>query len=320
MGKILGVEIGSDTLKIALCVNGSVTKMATKRLRHGSVLDGRISSTADVASTLKEAMKENGIRCQNAAVVLPTNIMIGRNISMPLMTESEYELNLPFEFKDFVGRESDKYYYDYIIKSVNGNIAELYACAVQKKDIDVYYELFRKAGLKLKSAIPAEIAWQNLIRTAKNEPSNLCIVDIGYNTTTVNIYSGGFFAMGRDIEYGGRNLDEALGKYLDMDDFAARTRKETNLNNCLAADACTDVYAEIATEVARILKYYNDVHSGSQVQDIYYCGSSAQIEALRTAISRYNDMTPHHISRIVPGATEKDDLTLCCAISAGAAV
>lgn len=324
MAKILtpqiGIEIGSDTLKIAVCSRGHITDLVTKRLPYGSVMDGKIASPADMAATIRATLRENNIHGMSCAVVLPAQFVIGRNITMPLMSENEYMLNLPYEFKDFVGKDGDKYMYDYTLKSVDGNTAEIYACAVLKSDVDLYYDIMHKAGLRLKRVVPPEIAWLNLIHAAQNVPNNLCIVDLGYATTSVRIFSNGGFAMGREIDCAGRSIDETLGKYLSMDSFAARTRKEANLNNCLAADCCTDIYAEIANEIARVLKYYNDVHNSDRVRDVYYCGGSSLIEPLCSAIIRATDLTPHHISRLLPGVDNKDDLSLCCTIAAGALI
>lgn len=316
----IGIEIGSDTLKIATLSRGKIADLVTKRLPVGAVLEGKIASPVDMAATIKAALKENGIHGMTCGVVLPPQFVIGRSLTMPLMSEDEFMLNLPYEFKDFVGKDGDKYLYDYTIKSVEGNTAELYACAVLKSDIDVYYDVMRKAGLSLKRAVPPEIAWLDLIHATENAPKNLCIVDVGAASTSIRIYSRGGFAMGREIEFAGRTIDETLGKFLSMDSFAARTRKEANLNNCIAADCCTDIYADIANEVTRTLKYYNDVNNGNTVQDVYYCGGSTLIEPLRNAIIRATGLTPHHISRLLPGVEEKEDDSVCAAIAAGALI
>ena len=318
--KIIGIEIGSDTLKIAASSNGVITDMVCRRLRNGSVTDGRISSPDDMSAIIKETLKENMIRGNICALVLPPQFVMGRSVTMPVMSDEELVLNLPFELKDFTGKDGDKYYYDYAIKSVKDNVMELYACAVLKSDIDSYYSLFRRAGLNMKVAVPPEIAWLNLVRTAQNEPKNLCIVDIGHTCTNVDIYANGGYVMGKEIELAGSALDQTLGKLLNMDAFAARVRKEANMDNCLSLDGCVDIYYDIATEVTRTLKFYNDTHADARVRDIYYCGGSSQIEAIRTAIIKSTDMVPHHIARLVPGADDKNDMALCCAIAAGAAI
>jgi len=318
--KIIGIEIGSDTLKAAVCSDGKITDMVSRRLRSGSVLDGRIASPNDMSAFIRETLKDAGIHGTTCALVLPSQFVIGRSITMPAMSDEDLALNLPFEFKDFVGKDSDKYYYDYSIKSSTNNIMNLYACAVLKEDVEMYCNVLKKAGLVLKVIIPQELAWMNLIKRAVNEPKNICIVDIGCNSTFVNIFSNGSFVMGKNISIGGRALDEELAKYLGMDAYAARTRKEANLDNCLSADCCAEIYADIATEVTRTLKYYNDVHHDDMVKDIYYCGGSARIESIRNAIVRSTDMTPHHISRLIPNGENKTDDALCCAIAAGAAI
>jgi len=319
-GRMIGIEIGSDTIKMAVCTNGRVQQLASRRIRTGAVLDGKITSTDDMIAMIKDTMRTSGIHGVACALVLPPQIVIGRSITVPAMGHEEMMLNLSFEFKDYIGKDADKYLYDYAVKSVHDGSMEIYACAVLKEDIEYYYKLLRGAGLNMKIAIPAEMAWLNLIRQSDIEPKNLCIVDIGHNTTGIRIFADGGFAMGKQVELAGHALDEALGRYFAVDPYAARTRKEANLDNCLAIDACIDIYADIATEITRTLKFYNDTHASSRVSDIYYCGGSVAIEALRTAIVKSADMVPHHISRLLPGQFEKEELPLCCAIAVGAAL
>ena len=181
--KMIGVEIGSSTLKLAVCINGQIQKTAVKRMPDDLVREGKITAPAAMVTFLKDMRKEFGIPSGHCALVLPSQAVIGHHVIMPVMAEDELELNLPFEFRDFVGKDGSKYYYDYSVMSVKDNTMELYAAAVRMEAVDEYYDIFRKAGLTLKTAMPAEMAWMNLVDLAKDEPKKICIVDVGSGYT-----------------------------------------------------------------------------------------------------------------------------------------
>lgn len=319
--KMIGVEIGSDSVKLAVCVNNEVTSMAMETLPENLVRDGKVTSPNAMSNLIKSMCKKNGIRPGPCAFVIPPQLVISHRVTTPLMGEKELMLNLPFEFRDFVGKEGEKYDYDYSVISVNGNSMDIYASAVMKEAIDVYYGILKKAGLTMKIAVPSEMAWLNLIRHAKNEPKNLCILDIGHRSTRVNIFSDNSFVMGKEIELAGQFLDDTIANMQKVDPYVARTHKEANLDNVLASDACYDDYNAIAVEVMKVINYYNYSCSdqGAKLQDIYYCGGTSAIEALRTVILKNTSLTPHNVRRLVGLNDDDTTLPLYCTLAAGAA-
>lgn len=323
MKKIIGIEIGSDSVKLASVSGGKIEKMAFTRLPENIYHDGHITAPDAFAATVRTLMKDNQLRAGACALVLPQNLVISHHVSVPAMPASELELNLPFEFKDFVGKDADKYVYDYSVARKTDSGLDLYAAAVLKSDIEEYASLMRKAGLTLKVAIPKEMAWLNLINSAKNMPKSVCIVDLGHSATNVDIFCDGNFVMGRKIDNGGKQLDEVIAGQLQLDTFAARIRKEANYENILASDACTDSYGALAVEVMRVISFYNYSHSedNNKVEDVYFCGGGSNIEALRIAIVKATTLTAHRIQRLFGDEGDhEDDKYLRCALAAGAAM
>ena len=282
--KMIGVEFGSTTLKMAVCDRGIVKKMAFERMPDDLVREGRVSSPAAMTEFLKTMMKNQGIRGGNCALVLPSSMVISHHVSMPAMSEAELKLNLPFEFRDFVGKEGVKYDYDYSVMSIKDNVMELYAAAVRKDTVEELYSIFKKAGLTLKIATPAEMAWLNLIRQNENLPKKLCIVDVGHNTTRVNIFANGNFVMGKDIDLAGSLIDQTISDTQQIDVHAARTRKESNMNGILTSELVNEAYQSLAIEVMKTVNFfrYSDQTEGGPLAHLYYCGGSAVVEPLRT--------------------------------------
>jgi type IV pilus assembly protein PilM len=239
---------------------------------------------------------------------------------MPAMSEAELKLNLPFEFRDFVGKEGVKYDYDYSVMSIKDNVMELYAAAVRKDTVEELYSIFKKAGLTLKIATPAEMAWLNLIRQNENLPKKLCIVDVGHNTTRVNIFANGNFVMGKDIDLAGSLIDQTISDTQQIDIHAARTRKESNMNGILTSELVNEAYQSLAIEVMKTMNFfrYSDHTEGGPLEHLYYCGGSAVVEPLRTCLLKATNMTMHHVQRLVKMDGASADQALYCALAAGA--
>ena len=320
--KMLGIEIGSDSLKMALVKKGTVTAMASERLPDHLVRDGHVVSPATMTKFVKTMLKKYRLPKGECALVLPPTVVVAQRLTMPVMTEAELKLNLPFEFRDYVGKDSSEYDFDYIVVDMQDSVMDIYAAAVRRQLVEDYYAIFKKAGLTLKLAIPAEMAWLNIISAANNAPKKLCIMDIGHRTTRVNIFENGNYVMGKDIEFAGQLLDETIAAELNVDAHAGRTHKETNNKKVQSSDFIQGAYNTMALEIMKTLSFFNYSSSSEngELQDLYYCGGCATIEPLRTAIVKATSMTPHHICRLLNMDETPSDMALSCALAAGAAL
>ncbi len=315
----IGIEIGSDTVKLAVCSGKAVKTMAVERMPENFVRDSRITAPATMASFLKDMCHAYGIRPGSCALVLPQTEVIAQRITMPAMNEKELRLNLPFEFRAFVGRDSKKYEYDYILEELQATHIQLYSAAVRKDILDEYDSVLRKAGFTLKAAMPVEMAWSNLLRHTQEREASICIVDIGHSITRVNFFFNGRYEMGKRIAFAGRAITQAIASAWSIDPFLARSYKENNMDNLLSSAACTDVYEAIASEILRAIHFYCE--RKGECSRIYYCGGSAGIDALCDAIHRYTALPIFHIKQLLPNVSFMDENTIaCCALASGAAM
>ena len=114
---ILGIDVGRETLKLALVKNGRVVKTAKIPMPENLLQDGRIVSPELMSDLLKQTMKENGLHAGKAAFVLPNEVVYVKNVEMPLMTIDQLQYNLPFEFNDYITGEVQDYVFDYAVLS-----------------------------------------------------------------------------------------------------------------------------------------------------------------------------------------------------------
>jgi len=179
---ILGVDIGYDSLKLALVNGKTVRKTAVVPMPKNLIREGRIVSTETMGELIRRTMRENGIRCSQAAMVLPNETVFIRSVTMPVMTIDQLNYNLPFEFRDYITEELKDYLFDYAVVSItdpstaeqsegetgesgeSGSVMELMAVAAPKSLMEESKETLHRAGLKLVKAAPSVCAFQSLIR------------------------------------------------------------------------------------------------------------------------------------------------------------
>ena len=115
--RIVGIDIGYDTLKLALIQGKTVRKTATASMPKRLLREGRIVSPEAMAELIRNTCRENGIRCSQAAMSFSSEAVFVRNVTVPRMTADQLSYNLPYEFRDYITDELKNYVFDYAMLS-----------------------------------------------------------------------------------------------------------------------------------------------------------------------------------------------------------
>ena len=86
---ILGIDAGTDQLKLVLVDNGVVLDAVAVPMPENLLKEGRITSIDALGELIARTMKDNGIKTKNAAYVLPNETVFIKNVRMPMMTTEQ---------------------------------------------------------------------------------------------------------------------------------------------------------------------------------------------------------------------------------------
>ena len=320
---LLGLDIGNSAIKFAVANGDQVQQLAVLPLLEDLIKDDRIVSRDAVAQELRDALKKNHISKRHVALVLPSERAIVRRLVVPCMTAEQLQVNLPYEFHDFIQEDKDLFFYDYAVADVqkdeegNPTGLELIGAAVRKETIAVFREVFHKAGLKLDRAVPDCLVYANLIRNYErnnpNHPAEYCVVDMGYRAIRMHMFRGHTYETTRVIELGGRSMDVLIADAFSVDPHLAASYMQTNHDGAQEIQACQELYARVAVELMRAINFYGFNTPNSDLKDIYFCGGLTHIKPLMEEIKRSIDLNMHPISELLPSGGDTDDAVLCAA-------
>ena len=203
MNKIVGLDIGENSVKMAYFVGRELKRTAKLELPDAMVSGGRILSMDAMADFLHDVAKGSGIPLTNAALVVPASEVYTRVITLPAMTEQQLFYNLPYEFRDFLTEEKSKYFFDYAVRRIVNDAdghpkeMEIFACAILKTTVEGYRAMLHRAGFRLRVLTVTECAYGALLGAylrrmgAENDDKDRCIVSIGHRSTHLYICGGG---------------------------------------------------------------------------------------------------------------------------------
>lgn len=332
----LGIDIGKDQLKLVLMKGETIQKAVSVQMPEGLLKEGRIVSVETTGELIRKTMKENKIRCKEAAVVVSSGICFLRNVTMPEMTADQLVYNLPYEFRDYITDELKKYVFDYSWGSAEELLKakkpkkqpkkkkgeekldekaedseerrgemELLAAAAPLEAIDDLRLMARKAGLKLTFAAPEVSACENLLHYKLKEESDkdkeYGILDLGSTSSRLLIFKGDRHQVTRIIERGMEQVEELLADSLHIDIHLAHTWLLTNHEDCVNSEICQDAFSQISVELMRALNFYQFSNPDSRLEDIYICGGGASIESMRESLKENLDVTIHDASELMDG-------------------
>lgn len=320
---VLGFDIGCGELKIVQWNGTRVQRAAHVPLPDNLVRDGRIVSYETMAQLIRETVRAQHLSGKEAAVILPSTQYYLRRLTMPAMTVEQLAVNLPYEFRDFLTLAKDKYFYDYAVNEVKTDDAgkpaqmDLTAATVEKALIDEYRAMFRRAGLTLKTALPVECAYANLLGGREGE---FCIIDLGHSLTRVHIFTGRRFETTRVIDVGLSTVDAAIAEDRGVDEHLARTYKQSDHEGAQTCESALNVYRSISTDIRKAVNFYGFNNRQSNLTDAWCAGGGTHIPALLEDIGQAVDLKLHNAAELLPPVDEGvDDLTFFAA-AVGAAM
>lgn len=325
----LGIDIGKDQMKLVLMKGENIVKTASVQMPEGLLKDGRIVSVETTGELIRKTMKENKIRCKEAAVVVSSGICFLRNVTMPEMTAEQLVYNLPYEFRDYITDELKKYVFDYSwgsgeempkgkkLKKASKkkeekpeeeenqkrNEMELLAAAAPLEVMEDLRLMTRKAGLKLTFAAPEVSACENLLhyklRNEQDKDKEYGILDLGSTSSRLFIFKGDRHQVTRVIERGMEQVEELLADTFHIDIHLAHTWLLANHEDCIHSEVCQDAFSQISVELMRALNFYQFSNPDSRLEDIYICGGGASIATMRQSLEENLDVKIHEAGELL---------------------
>ena len=209
--KYIGIDLGSEFLKIAVHENNRICGEISERIPEQLRMDGKILSLESAAEFLKETGRKHGLSRYGACVVLPEKQVITKRVRMAGMDPKHLILNLPYEFYDYLEHSVEEWVYDYSLADSipdgtgQDESMDLLAAAVPVRVVEWYQKLIRMVGWKLSAMAPASSAISNLIMSDQGKQdgrrSNCCVMDCGRQGVRLYFYQKGLLFAKRGLEF-----------------------------------------------------------------------------------------------------------------------
>jgi len=242
-------------------------------------------SSPDVSKVIKAILKEAQIKTKEAIFTIPDFSTFFTTFKLPQMTEGEVPRAVEFEARRHIPIPVSEVILDwFLIKGKLGRKGKglsILLVAVTKEVIGRYQEIAKASHLNLK-CLEAE-AFSLTRALAKDSKGLVCLINIGAQSTTINIVDNGVLKLSYSSDVSGNNLTYAITKSLSVDFQKAEfLKQERGLESEEIKQILLPLINLIIIEVERIFKDFQRAEGveGKEVQKIILAGGSALLPGL----------------------------------------
>jgi len=301
---IVGVDIGTFSIKV---VEVSLNKKKYNLENYGEILAASIGghsfrafdksslllSISQISQAIKALLEEAEIKTKKAVFSLPDFSTFFTNFSLPPMSNKELTQAVEFEAKRYVPVPLKDLILDWKIvnegRDKNGEEKlDIVLAAVPRTIVEQYKEIAKRAGLDL---ISLEAEMFGLVNIYKDEKEPVAVLDIGSQSTTVNIIDNSILKFSYSFDVAGNQFTKELSQVLDVDIVKA---EENKVKHGISEEENEKVFNGKSTK--EILSHYIDrivnesvivfnnfeKSNGRQISKVFLVGGSSLLPGLMT--------------------------------------
>ena len=293
---LIGVDVSSSAVKmLELADSGKgmrrVERYAIAPLPKDAVQDGVIAKSEVVEAAMREAWKLLDTKTREVAMALPASSVITKRIMLPgSASDAEIDTQVNAEANQVASFPLGDVSLDYQILGANAkNPAENDALLVLARRERVEERVALAESVGLKAVIMDVDAFATLTayeQMAFQLPENgkgqiIAIVDIGANSTHVNVLHDNQPVYQREHALGGNTLTSEISRRFDLPSEEAEDAKRKGLlPDSYESEVLQPFLDSVAQEIGRALQLFFSATSFQRVDHILLAGGCAAIPGL----------------------------------------
>lgn len=311
---VVSIDIGSKNIHIVEGrIQGSfidILKAVILSTPANAYMDGRIENVLPIKETIRAALVQNKINSRHVVITAQSSAIITREVILPAVGLEEMKSAVRFEIEQYLPIVATEYEIEHrmVEELTEENVKKLRirAAAMPRDIAQNYFKLIKELKLSpvaldihsnsVSKLIPASLIINN--RNFDREQTS-AFVDMGYRSTSVNIFSRGRLDFSRSITFGGRDIDTAIANYngLTLDKAEEKKLKDLRLERTdpnpapvvfgTPNDPVRSAADQWLNEIQKVFQYHASRGSGNRVGAVYLYGGSSNINGLVRYMTQY---------------------------------
>jgi len=248
----------------------------------GKVTDYFLAKRENLSTTIKKLWAEKKISVKKVKVSVKNPACLVRYFPFLKMEKRKLNQALFYEMNKFIPFASDKVYFDFSVLKENSSTELSILLAVAKKEfIDNILESFGKVGLRATEINLDSVCLTNLFLNNYQDIKdvNSCILDIGYNFSTMTIVNNGIPFLTRDVKFSTREVFQILSRIKDQSPADIEKDLFASEDSSEFLKSTHDSILSFCKELKSSFDYF-EVNKSEPINKLYLSGGLASVKGI----------------------------------------
>lgn len=308
--KVVVVRIGSRTIHIAHMENTANDPAIYGCVRlpapEGSVQDGMLLDIGELARRILKALKDKKISTKDLIFTVASSKIASRETVIPAVNKTKIKEVVLAQVGDLFPVDTDKYVFTYDLQGERvedgaGKVQDVRVFAAPADMVDSYYTLADALGMHIVAVeSDANSVFQIMRRQIKDNV--FMAIQIGRNSTAINVIGDGKLMLQRVIPYGVSVFTEVMTQepVFQAPDFEKAYRVLTGqkvLLHSLSVEnpdndfsiakrmEVTENASYLVGNISRVIEYYNSRYKEQPIQEIICTGIGCGVAGIHELLS-----------------------------------
>jgi type IV pilus assembly protein PilM len=287
-----GLDIGSGFVKLVVIDHSKsepeIVQVATSPLVPDAIVEGEVMDPALVAATVRSLVDSSGLKRKDVVAAVGGHDVIIKRIQMDRMSQNDAREVIRWEAEQHVPFDMENVQLDFQILDPDGDGVQMQVLLVAAKRelIENRMSLLADAGLTPTMIDVDAFALHNAFERSHPDMKTglVALVNVGHETTNVNLLDDGAPILVRDIPFGTRRLREALQRERGLTAEEADALLLGRTSGVDLRPLVADRVDELAVGIERAAAFIVAQSGGEGIGRVFLAGGGARIAGMVEAL------------------------------------
>jgi type IV pilus assembly protein PilM len=309
-----GLDIGSGFVKLVVMDHSrgdpEIVKIATSPLVADAIVEGEVMDPVLVAETIRAVVEGAGLANKEVVAAVGGHDVIIKKIQMDRMGHEEARDLIRWEAHQHVPFDMESVQLDFQILDPEGTGPQMSVLLVAAKRelIENRMALLADAGVRAAVVDVDAFALHNAFERSYPDSMRgvVALVNIGHETTNVNILDNGVPIVVRDIPFGSRRIREALQRERGLTAEQAEAVLQGHERSVDLEEFVDERVDELAVGIERAVAFITAQTGGDGVDRCFLSGGGARVPGVAAALANRLGVSTHMANPLERVAVRSD--------------
>lgn len=288
-----GLDIGSGIVKLVVVDHSGdepeIVQLATSPLVPDAIVEGEIMDPVLVAETVRSVVDAADLKNRQVVAAVGGHDVIIKKIQTDRVEEKDARAMIRWEAQQHVPFDMENVQLDYQVLDPDADDPKMSVLLVAAKRELIENRLSLLADAELGASVVDVDAFALHNSFERNYPGKaeglIALVNVGHDTTNINLLDDGVPVLVRDVPFGSRRLREALQREEDLTAERAEDILQGRQNGVDLHSFVVERAEELAVAVERASAFIMAQSQGERIGQIYLSGGGARVPGMVDALA-----------------------------------